>query len=233
MIPRLVHRPSISNLDMARMLRDFGFTRIVELEPWQTARVGRGRDVEVTALPYYGESVGLAPRDWMTVHVALGGRQAVCLVDAARDPYGDADQVVQEARRRFGRPDFLFAPASEFHYPLVHFNRIPFYLDRCFEVFTGGPTDVVRWATFSGARLVIPYALFHLTPRDLENDDNACDADVFRRGRVSTLAQRMRSAPDGPLCVMAPGDRLTWGGDERPLGRDIGDGVRLVQVLRA
>lgn len=207
-VPRTRHPTSITNLDIAALCAELGFSRIVALDPWQSTTIG---DITLTALPYHGENNGAdGVHDWMTYHAALGGRTVCGLVDACRDAHGDTDAVVDAVHRRFGPVDVLFAPCSDFHYPISNYTRRPFYVSDARERFTGGPDDVARWAAIAGAGVVVPYALFHLLPADVERDAAAVANDRFRRGGLAELRARLPAPPRGPLCVLRPGDRLAW-----------------------
>jgi L-ascorbate metabolism protein UlaG (beta-lactamase superfamily) len=208
LLPAHQHPDSIVNLDMARVCRELGFRDVVELAPWQSHQVG---DITMTAVPYFGEGFGPeCPRDWMTFHARLGGRTVLGLVDACRDDFGDMDEVVPELTRRLGTVDVLFAPASGFSYPRSHYTRRPFRFTQDQDLFTGGPDDVVRWAAQCGAGKVVPYALFHTGPQDLDHDSEAAEADRFRSGSIAGLEARMATAPEGPLVPLRPGEALTW-----------------------
>lgn len=208
LLPAHTHPDSIVNLDMARVCRELGFTHVVELHPWQRHQVG---DIVLTAVPYFGEGFGPeCPRDWMTFHAALGGRTVLGLVDACRDSFGDMDEVVPELRQRLGPVDVLFAPASGFSYPRSHYTRRPFQFTSERDPFTGGPEDVQRWAAQCEAGLVVPYALFHTGPQDLEHDSANAASDQFRAGSIAGLEALLQTAPAGPLLPLRPGEAVTW-----------------------
>ncbi len=207
-VPRMRHPTSITNLDMARLCAELGFTRVVALEPWQSTTVG---DIVLTALPYHGENNGEAGvHDWITYHAALGGRSVCGLVDACRDASGDMDAVMHTVRQQLGAVDVLFAPCSAFHYPISNYTRRPFFAGAGREQYTGGPDDVARWAAIAGAGVVVPYALFHLLPGDADGDAAAVAMDEFRSGGLAELRARLAAPPAGPLCALRPGDRLGW-----------------------
>lgn len=114
-VPRHRHPASVVNIDLAAVLAMFGFRRIVELDAWETWSVA---DVTVTATPFHGEPAGADARlDRLTYHVTVAGRTVLGTVDGCRDEFGAMDDVVRRCRRQFGPIDYLFAAASEFHYP--------------------------------------------------------------------------------------------------------------------
>jgi L-ascorbate metabolism protein UlaG (beta-lactamase superfamily) len=206
LLPARAHPASIVNADMAGPIRELGFTDVRALPPWASTVVG---DQTITALPYFGEGFGPeCPRDWMCWHVAAPGVTVAGLVDACQDAFGTMDDVVPEMRRRFGPTDVLFAPASGFAYPVHHFTRRPFHLDDRFEPFTGGPADALRWAEAAEARTLVPYALFHTRPDDVDTDDDVAATDPMRHGSLSEL---LRAAPDPRrVQILRPGDVARW-----------------------
>ena len=207
-VPRMLHPTSITNLDMATLCAELGFTRVVALAPWESTTLG---DIVLTALPYRGENNGEAGvHDWITYHAALGGRSVCGLVDACRDASGDMDAVMHAVRRQLGPVDVLFAPCSAFHYPISNYTRRPFFAGAGREQYTGGPDDVARWAAIASAGVVVPYALFHLLPADADADAASVAMDEFRSGGLAELRARLAAPPAGPLCALRPGDRLGW-----------------------
>lgn len=206
-IPRLVSPPSIVNIDMASVLRELGFCNIVELEPWEQVSVG---SIELTALPFYGEPAANATQERLTLHAAVGGRTVVALADGCHDRFGRMDDVLVAAVERFGAVDMLFAPASGFHYPLDRITNRPFFVGPGLEQYTGDVDDFVRWTTIAGARVAVPYSLFHFTAADVDEDETAMRRDPLRRGSLRQLQERMDAWPDGPLLVLRPGEQLNW-----------------------
>jgi L-ascorbate metabolism protein UlaG (beta-lactamase superfamily) len=206
LLPERKHPASIVNADMMGPLRELGFTDLRPLAPWSSTVVG---DQTITALPYFGEGFGPeCPRDWMCWHVATPGGSVVGLVDACRDDFGTMDDVMPEVRRRLGPVDILFAPASGFQYPVNHFTRRPFFLEDRFEPFTGGPDDALRWAAQVEAATLVPYALFHTRPDDVDTDDDAAASDPMRQGSLSALLQ---AAPDPErVQILRPGEVVRW-----------------------
>ena len=233
-VPARRNPDSIVNPNIGQMVRDLGFSRVIELTPWDSYTLGthapEGETIEVSSLPYYGETTGpQSPRDWQCARIASGGRELLFLVDAAADAFGSTDDVVHASVSRFGPVDILFTPCSDFRYPVRNYTRRPFFMGPGLDAYTGSPFDAARWATISGAQVVVPYALFHLMPGDVANEPAACDAEPFRFGGLRELAEVVPPFPRGSLCLMEPGDRLAWG-DKALMGvPDLTDGMTLIR----
>ena len=132
-VPR-VQRETILAVDMARRLRELGFTDVRELDWWQRTTVG---DVEVHALPFHGEQA--TDGDQLHPDVRNAGNtyflrtpsfSAAFLADCGRDGAGDAREVAARARREIGSPDLLFAGYRGWlTYPVQHlFTSVARYL---------------------------------------------------------------------------------------------------------
>ena len=113
MIVPYVERESLLAVDMSARLAELGFDRITVLEWGQSTSVG---DIEVHALPFYGEQ----PTDGEVLHptvrnvgntylVRTPSLSAVFLADSGRDGQGDVKQVAARARARLGAVDIVFA----------------------------------------------------------------------------------------------------------------------------
>jgi L-ascorbate metabolism protein UlaG (beta-lactamase superfamily) len=210
-VPRLVNSPSIQNVDIGRVLRQLGFSRVDALAPWESATVG---DVCITAAPFYGEQSGPdAPQDWMTYHVRAGGRTLFGAVDSCHDARSSMDAVMREVRSKLGPVDILLSPFSCFHYPISVFTRRPFYLGPGAEQYSGGPDDSARWLSVLGARFLVPYAGFVWRSSDYERVE-----DDVQRGSLKQLRSIVRSHPSGPLVVLTPRkDAIEWEGPDAEL----------------
>ncbi len=210
-VPRLVNPPSLENVDMGALLAELGFTNIHALAPWEQVEIG---DVTITAAPFYGEQSGPeVPQDWMTVHVAAGGRSFFAAVDSCHDSHDSMDIVMREARERLGPVDVLFAPYSGFHYPISMFTRRPFYLGPGMEQYSGSPDDAVRWCSLLGASLLVPYAGFVWQPHDFLRPE-----DQTHRGSLRRLRSLVKSHPRGALLVLEPGGpSIRWQGEGEAL----------------
>jgi L-ascorbate metabolism protein UlaG (beta-lactamase superfamily) len=205
-VPQLANPPSVQNVDMARVLRQLGFSRVESIAPWQSVTIA---DVCVTAAPFHGEQSGPdAPQDWITYHVRAGGRTFFGAVDSCHDSRSSMDDVMREVRSTLGPVDILLAPFSDFHYPISVFTRRPFYLGPGTEQYSGGADDAARWFSILGATFLVPYAGFVWRDADYELPE-----DITHRGSLKQLRSIVRSYPAGPLAVPTPGQELfEWQG---------------------
>jgi hypothetical protein len=211
-VPKPRSGVSIVNLDMAQICRDFGFTHVRALEPWETVDI---EDIRVTPLPFYGEGSGPEGRqDWLTFHLALGKKSALAFVDACNDFFGSMDDVAEEVRRRLGKVDFFFSPFSNFKFQISQFHRRPFFLSRELEQFTGSAEDALRWARLCGARKLVPYAAFLFDEADYA-DSNSRSPSQF--DGLEDLTRLAAASPRSPLSMLTPARAFYWqvGQEER------------------
>lgn len=165
-VPKPVAPASLVNIDTVAMARDFGFTEVRTLSRWEGVTIG---DIELLPLPFHGERCGPeAPNDAIAYALRLGGKTLAGFVDTCADEFGDMDDIARELRARWGEIDFLFAPCTEFRWPLYMYTRRPLFLSHRTEQFTGSPRDCLRWASLLHARRLIPYAAFMLDEGDCE-----------------------------------------------------------------
>lgn len=133
-------------------------------------------DIEVEVLPFFGEQATReAPgpaatiRNWGNCYrFDVPGLSVLVLVDAGRDPAGDAAAVVADSRARRGPPDLLLASLHEFVTPFTpSCLALPFARQR--ELFaelaagrlrsmSAGPRGIVELCAASEARFFLPYA---------------------------------------------------------------------------
>jgi L-ascorbate metabolism protein UlaG (beta-lactamase superfamily) len=111
-VPRM-ERETILTVAMAQRLRELGFTDVVELDWWQSVKVG---DIDVVALPFHGEqatdSDQLHPEirnHGNTYFIRTPSFSAAFLADSGRDGSGDVREVAARARREVGSPDVVFS----------------------------------------------------------------------------------------------------------------------------
>ncbi|WP_394820802.1 hypothetical protein [Pendulispora albinea] len=209
-LARKEHPPSLDNLDMYSLLRELGFETLRSLTTWETESIG---DIRLTAMPFQGAGLGTdSPVDWMTLHVAAGGRRAFLATSACADQRGSFDGVVREMVERLGTVDFVFASYEDYHYPVSWFTRRPFYLGPGREQATTSPDDAVRWTSLAGAHYLIPYASFVWSERDLGRSPTreVLYAGVVQRGSFARLASQMAEWPLGPMIRLLPGGELRW-----------------------
>jgi L-ascorbate metabolism protein UlaG (beta-lactamase superfamily) len=234
-VPR-VDRETLLTVALERRLRELGFAHISALDWWQSTRVG---DVEVHALPFYGEQ----PTDGERLHPGIRNAgntylvrtpnfSAAFLVDSGRDGQGDVRDVAARARARLGAVDFVFAgyrgwltyPAQLLFSSVARYLLfVPPALWGVRQQLMNTADDAVDVAERWGARYLVPYAdggapwywRIGLGPR---LDDEAAETfgfDPFPE-RVLAAARRRTQSHDGQ----------TLGSPVRPLLLRPGDSVR-------
>jgi L-ascorbate metabolism protein UlaG (beta-lactamase superfamily) len=233
-VPR-VERETLLAAHMAERAREIGFTRVTELDWWQSLRIG---DVEVHALPFYGEQ----PTDGEVLHPAVRNAgnlylvrtprfSAAFLVDAGRDGQGDVKQVAAQARERYGPVDVVFSGYRGWiTYPVQHiFSSVARYVlfvppdqwtvRQQIMCTADDALDVAeRW----GARYLVPYAdggapwhwQIGLGPRLDAARSEVAAFDPFPERVVEAAANRTQT-PDGRILgspvrvlLLRPGDSV-------------------------
>lgn len=205
-VPRLRSRPSIVNIDMVHLLREMGFNRIVDAEPWQTMHFG---DIAFTSLPFHGEGSGKeGHQDWQTYLLQTGERSILGLVDACADAFGSMDDVVVKVRKQVGPVDLLFSPCADFQFQISQYQRRPFALSRCLEQFTGSAADTLRWASLSDAQAIIPYAEFIYEECDVDSPPGTS----AQKGSQRDLFRLASPELEPRITVVTPGRSIEWFG---------------------
>jgi L-ascorbate metabolism protein UlaG (beta-lactamase superfamily) len=233
-VPR-VERETLLAAHMAQRAREVGFTRVIEVDWWQSLRLG---DVEVHALPFYGEQ----PTDGEVLHPAVRNAgnlylvrtprfSAAFLVDAGRDGQGDVKQVATQVRARYGPVDVVFSGYRGWlTYPVQHiFSSVARYIlfvppDQWSvrQQIMSSADDALDVAERWGARYLVPYAdggapwhwRLGLGPRlDAERGEVAA-FDPFPERVVQAAANRTQT-PDGRILgspvrvlLLRPGDAV-------------------------
>jgi L-ascorbate metabolism protein UlaG (beta-lactamase superfamily) len=233
-VPR-VERETLLAAHMADRAREVGFTYVTELDWWQSLRIG---DVEVHALPFYGEQ----PTDGEMLHPAIRNAgnlylvrtprlSAAFLVDAGRDGQGDVRQVAAQARERYGPVDVVFSGYRGWlTYPVQHiFSSVARYILfvppaqwTVRQQIMNTADDALDVAERWGARYLVPYAdggapwywRIGLGPRlDAERSEVVAFDPVPER--VAEAAANRTQTPDGrilssPVSVLLlrPGDAV-------------------------
>jgi L-ascorbate metabolism protein UlaG (beta-lactamase superfamily) len=172
-----VPRPTMLCPDFARVLRELGFTRVVTL-PWFAPPLVVG-DLEVHALPFYGEQPLLAERPrhpelrnhGNTYVVRHDSFTSWLLVDSGNDHAGTMREVARDVRKRFGPIDLLLSNLREFavgstsyitgggHYWLALTPaQMRRFSSMASDVLTLGPAGVAEVCAIAGARTFLPYA---------------------------------------------------------------------------
>src|SRR5262249_53209486 len=169
-VPRVEHE-SLLAVDMAHRLRELGFTDVRVLDWWEEARIG---DIEVAALPFYGEQPTTGPqlcpevRNAGNTYLVRTPRFSCALIaDSGRDRAGDVRDVALRAFRRWGPIDVLFAgyrgwelypiqyaASSVRAYPLL----VPPELDTVRQSIMNTAVEAVDTAEAWHARHLAPYA---------------------------------------------------------------------------
>jgi L-ascorbate metabolism protein UlaG (beta-lactamase superfamily) len=158
-------------VDMARRIEELGFTHCSKL-PWGAST--RVCDLEVSALPFYGEQ----PTDSCTLHpdirnagntyVVRTPRFSVAFVsDSGRDNQGDVKDVASDSHRQTGPVDAVFSGYRGWiTYPVEllfssvarYLLFVPPHLWRSRLQLMSGPNDALDVAERWGARYLFPYA---------------------------------------------------------------------------
>jgi L-ascorbate metabolism protein UlaG (beta-lactamase superfamily) len=169
-VPR-VEKESLLSAAMATRLSELGFRHVHELEWWQSARIG---DIEIVALPFYGEQPTSGEQLFSEVRNA-GNAYLVrtpdlsCgfTADCGRDSRGDVRNVALEAYRRFGPVDFLFSGYRGWRtYPIQLVKSsvpefvlfVPPELDDVRQSLMSDASEAIDTAEHWHARYFVPYA---------------------------------------------------------------------------
>jgi len=170
LVPK-VARESVLSTAMAHRLRQVGFTRVRELDWWESTKVG---DLRIEAMPFFGEqgsSLALVDPSLRNQGNAWCVRtpqfSAAFLADTGTDPAGSMAQVALEARRRHGPVDFVFSGMRGFATaPLLLpfttidalFVNVPPEVMPVRQRLMHDADDVLTVAELFGARWAVPYA---------------------------------------------------------------------------
>jgi L-ascorbate metabolism protein UlaG (beta-lactamase superfamily) len=232
-VPRM-ERETILTVAMAERLRELGFTDVVELDWWQSVRVG---DIEVVALPFHGEqatdSEQLHPdirNHGNTYFIRTPSFVAAFLADSGRDGWGEMRGVAARARRELGSPDVLFAGYRGWlTYPVQllftsvarYILFVPQHLWGVRQRLMTTADEAIDLAEIWGAPTVVPYAdggapwywRMGLGPR---LDEQAPEANGFDPlpERVLDAARKRTEMPGGLLgslvqvVLLRPGDSI-------------------------
>ncbi len=233
-VPRL-ERETILTVAMAERCRQLGFTDVVELDWWESVRVG---DIEVVALPFHGEQATdceqLHPgirNHGNTYFVRTPTFSAAFLADSGHDGDGDVRSVAGRARRELGSPDVLFTgyrgwltyPVQLLYTSVARFVLfVPRHLWGVRQRLMTTADEAIDVAEAWGAGTVVPYAdggapwywRIGLGPRLDEHVQEANGFDPLPE-RVLTAARHRTEMPSGLLAspvrvsLMRPGDSMT------------------------
>lgn len=170
-----VPRASLLCPDMAGLLRQLGFTNVMTPK-WYDDAITVG-DIEVFALPFYGEQPLATPlwsdarvRNWgNTYYLRMPSFTSLILIDSGNDPQGNMLQVAEHVRSNLGPVDYLLSNLGEFH---VGANG-PRYIEPCGAYFLSLSRGQIQdFASLRGQSLT-------LGPRGVAECCRACDARYF------------------------------------------------------
>lgn len=184
LVPR-VRRPTALNPPVAPMFARLGFRDVREIDPWERVEFG---PIDVTAIPFHGEQDEPGEEfDHFTYVIRGGDLRLYGGVDISRDTFGEMPPVLERVRDEF-RPNLAFLPCSDVAYRYEqgggsHFCR---YFDstRASQTFqyTASPEDAARWAQLLDSDVVVPYALFLLSPWTTHPSIRALQCALQARG---------------------------------------------------
>lgn len=232
-VPR-TERETILTVAMAERLRELGFTDVVELDWWQSVKVG---DIEVVALPFHGEQATDSEQlhadirnHGNTYFIRTPAFSAAFLADSGRDGWGDVRNVAARARRELGSPDLLFTGYRGWlTYPVQllftsvarYMLFVPQHLWGVRQRLMTTPDEAIDLAETWGAPTVVPYAdggapwywRMGLGPR---LDEEAPEANGFDPlpERVLDAARNRTEMPCGligstvQVLLLRPGDSI-------------------------
>lgn len=243
-IPKL-ERETFLSVRMYERLHELGFDDVTELGWWDSVQV---KDIEVTALPFYGEQ----PTDGSRLHPDIRNAgntyfirtprcSAAFLADSGRDGAGDVRQVAARARRDLGSPDYLFVGYRGWlMYPVQLLSSsvaryLPFVPPESWGVRQRIMTtadEAVDIAEIWGAPHLVPYAdggapWFWQNGLGPRLDEAASENPVFDPfpERVIVAAATRTKTDSGVhrstvnVVLMRPGDSIVSGGPQPQLER--------------
>ena len=208
----VVKRPSMLSLPMAKLLRDAGFTDVVEA-PWHSElSVG---DIHITVYPFYGEQPWLscpAPvpelrNQGNTYVITAGGIRAWVLIDSGRE-YGHAmlDECAA-VRKRHGHIDVLLSNLRPFRWYPGQIDGLGRYLF-CFpkeflarpygwpwgQCVTLGPAGVREIIDRLKPTCFLPYAHWWQPPeRRSHLVDDSTESELLERVRSARSTELLRT----------------------------------------
>ena len=244
-----VERETLLSVDMVRRVTELGFESVTPLVWGEWVRVG---DIEIAALPFYGEQP--AEDDVMHPEIRNAGNtyvvrtpsvSAAFVADSGRDPSGDVRAVARDWRAREGPVDFVFSGYRGWTiYPAqLLFSSVSRYLffvpPSLWETrqrLMNGVDEAIDVAEHWGARFLVPYAdggapwywEAGLGPRLDGTGQENTTFDPFPE-RVLEAAQRRGQTGSGSVVsspvevlLLRPGDSVTLDADGRRVDRTPG-----------
>jgi hypothetical protein len=160
-----VAAPSLANPPLKSYLESLGFTRVIELSPWEHIELS---ELTVSTVPFFGESFGANSHfDGLTFFVKLRDVSVYLSVDTSFDECGSMDDVFGEfIPRGLSSPQIWFAGFSGQHHEVPMCEGGARIFSNEVDVRGGilkyhaDLEDVLRWSEHLKPRLIIPYANF-------------------------------------------------------------------------
>ena len=169
-VPR-IERESLLAAAMKTRLVELGFADVRELQWWESTQID---DIEIVALPFYGEQptsgeqlIPEVRNDGNVYQVRTPGVSCAFTADSGRDSRGDVRDVGLEAYRRFGPIDFLFSGYRGWRGYPVQFveSSVPAYvlfvppdLYAVRQSIMSDAAEAIDTAEYWHARYFVPYA---------------------------------------------------------------------------
>ena len=216
-VPRVKH-PSFANPPMGPYLRELGFTRVEEKDPWDVVTLG---DITLTLAAFYGEPFGLNSQfDAFTYYVQFGKQTLYGSVDACHNEDGDMENVIEKVAGLGPIDFFLFCSSGLKHQPAYYAANLRHFSNELIhrpELIRFHPThiDAMRWAKRLNPRALIPYAEF-----------------LFQGNRslnipMNTVLDQKNIRLDG-----IPASHVSWGEGLHTMARELGLPIQLLQPMQ-
>lgn len=170
-----VPRRSFLCKDMARTLRDLGFTRVIELGWYSEHKFG---DLRITALPFYGEQPTRSERpafeelwQWGNTYLfETPDYRAWTLVDSGEDARGSGHDVARKLAEKYGSVDIVLGNLRDLvvgsdpiygsgnYWCALSSDQMARFPARKGERLNLGPDGIAEVCGIVGARYFLPYA---------------------------------------------------------------------------
>lgn len=232
-----VERESVLSIDMAFRLRQLGFRQVHTIDWFGETHIGA---IRVVALPFYGEqpTVGevLHPEvrnQGNTYLVEANNQRLVLTADSGTDHKGSAKQLATQTFSTYGAVDALFGGYRNFGlYPIQYLfssvsRYLPFVPQSSWHVrqqLMCDADELMDLAERWNAGCVVPYSdggapwywMRGLGPCLDGSEDHLMAIDPTPEFVCEVAGSRSGTRRDGliaspvPVCLMRPGDALSW-----------------------